>query len=57
MLRAAAASDPSEADLPMKIAMLDNKITKECYDLDKDIPIVMLESENTEYVYECRTYR
>ena len=57
MLRAAATSYPSDADLPMRIAMLDNEITKECYDLDKDTPIEMLESDKTEYFYECRTYR
>ena len=57
MLRAAATADRSDADLLMKISMLYNKITKGDYDLDKEISIEMSESENTEYVYECCTYR
>ena len=39
MLMAAAASDPLYAELPMKIAILDNKIVKGNYKLAKNIPI------------------
>ena len=41
----------------MKIAILDNDISKGYYDLSKKIPIEMLESEKTAYVNEWRTYQ
>ena len=34
-LREAATSDPLDAELPMKIEMMENNITKENYDLAK----------------------
>ena len=39
MLRAAAIDDPSDANLPMKISILDNEIPKGDYDLSNEIPI------------------
>ena len=56
MIRSAATYYPSEADLPMKIAILYNEIAKVDYDIANDIPIEMLESENTAYGNEWRTY-
>ena len=41
----------------MKSAILDNNISKGDYDLANDIPIEMLESEETEYGNKWRTQR
>ena len=49
MLRAAATADPSDVELQMKIAILDNEIAKGDYDFSNKIPIEMLDSENTSY--------
>ena len=49
ILREAATSEPSDTELPTKIAIMDNKISKINYDLANDIPIDMLESEKTSY--------
>ena len=39
MFRSEATYDPSDAELPMKIAILENEIVKEDYDLANNIPI------------------
>ena len=39
MLREEATSDPSDAELPTKIAILDNNITKVDFELANEIPI------------------
>ena len=57
MLRASATYYPSNAELPMKIAILDNDISKGAYDLSKKIPIYISESKNSAYVHEWRTYQ
>ena len=57
MLRAAATADPSQAELPTKITILDNDIPKGDYDLANKISIEMSESEKTEYGNEWRTYQ
>ena len=49
MLRASATSDPSDAEIPTKIEILDNKIARGDYELANDIPMEMLESEKTAY--------
>ena len=56
-LRVSAAADPLEAYLPMNISIMDNNISKVDYDLFKEIPIDMLESDNTAYRNDCRTYQ
>ena len=57
ILRASATSDPSDAELPMKIAILDNDISKGDYELSNNIPKDMPESEKTAYCNYWRTYR
>ena len=57
MLRAAAASDPTDAELPMKIVILDNNIMKGDYELAKYTSIEMSDSENMMYGNDWRTYR
>ena len=57
MIRTTATSDPSDAELPMNLAILDHKITKGDYDLANEIPIDMSKSENTVYGIEWHTYR
>ena len=57
MLREASTDDPSDAELPTKIAILDNEIAKGDYDIANKIPIYMSESEKTTYGNEWRTYR
>ena len=49
MLRAASSADASDAELPMKIVILDNDVSKGNYDLSNKIPIYMSESEKTTY--------
>ena len=44
-------------EIPIKIAIMDNKITKGDYDLANKIPIDMSESEKTAYGNEWRTFR
>ena len=44
MFRASATVDRSDVELPTKIAVLDNKITKGDYDIANEIPREMLES-------------
>ena len=56
-LREAATADPSYTELPKKIEMLYNEISKGDYDLAAKIPIDMSESEKTAYGNECRTYQ
>ena len=41
ILRAAATADPSDAELPTRIEILDNEIAKGDYDLSNEIPIDM----------------
>ena len=50
ILREAATTDPEEAELPIKIVILDNVIVKGDYELSNKIPKDMLESEKTAYV-------
>ena len=50
MLRASAAADPSDSELPKNIAIMDNDITKGDYGIAKNIPIETSESEKTAYV-------
>ena len=57
MLRSAAKSDPSDAELPTKISILDNNIAKGDYDVGNKTPIEMLESEKTTYGNEWYTYQ
>ena len=45
MFRAVATSNPSDVELPTKIAIMDSKIAKGGFDLATDIPIDMLDSE------------
>ena len=47
MLKAAAAYHCSDAELPMRIAILDNEIDKGDYNPANEIPIYMSDSENT----------
>ena len=49
MIRSAEKSDPSDAKLPTKIAILDNNIAKGYFDIANKIPIEMLESEKNVY--------
>ena len=56
-LRSAATADPSDAELQMKVAILDNEVTKWDYDIANEIPIEMSESEKTAYVNEWCTYQ
>ena len=44
-------------EIPIKIAIMDNRIAKGYYDLANKIPIDMSESEKTAYGNEWRTYR
>ena len=57
MLRSSATYDPSDAELPLKIAIMDNEIAKGDYDTANKIPIDMSESENTTYGNEWSIYR
>ena len=57
MVRSEATADPSDAEIPTKIAIMDNNIAKGDYDLANNIPIEMLESEKTAHGNEWRTYR
>ena len=57
MLRAAETSDPSDAELPMKIAIMDKNISKVKYDIVNKITIDMSESEKTACGNICHTYR
>ena len=50
MLRAAVISNPSYAELPMNIDIIDNEIAKGDGDIAKDIPIEVWDSEMTAYV-------
>ena len=56
MLRAAATADPSDADLPIEIEIMDKYIPKVYYDIAKEIPIDMLETEKNSYGDEWRNY-
>ena len=47
MIRAETIDEPADMDLPMKIVILDNEIFKGDYDLAKEIPIEILDSEKT----------
>ena len=49
MLRSAVTSDPSYADIPKKIAMMDIVISNGDYDLANEIPIEISDSEKTAY--------
>ena len=49
IIRASATSEPSGTELPTKMIILDNDISKEYYEISNDIPIEMLESEKTSY--------
>ena len=44
MLREAATADPSDAELPTKIAIMENEIAKGDYELSNEIPIEMSKS-------------
>ena len=55
ILRAAATAEPSDAEIPTKIVMIENEITKGDYDLSNKIPIDMSESEKTAYGNEWHT--
>ena len=57
MLKEASTAEPSDAEMAMKIATLDNKIAKGDYDLADKIPIYMSESEKTAYENGWRTYK
>ena len=57
MIRAAATADPSDVELPTKIAIMDNEISKVDYDLANKIPINTSESDKTAYGNEWRTYQ
>ena len=57
MIRVAEIDNLSDMEIPIKIAIMDNKITKGDYDLANKIPIDMSESEKTAYGNEWRTYR
>ena len=57
MLRSSATADPSDAELPTKISIMDNNITKVYYDLANKISIEMSESEKTAHGNKWRTYR
>ena len=57
MLRSEATADPSDAELPMKIAIMDNEIAKGDYELSNKIPIEMSQSDKTTYFNEWRTYQ
>ena len=57
MIRSEAAAEPSDTELPLKIAILDNYIAKGDYDLANEIPIEMSESEKTAYGNEWLTHR
>ena len=49
ILKASAASDPLDVELPMDISILDNGIAKGDYKLSNKIPIKMSDSEKTAY--------
>ena len=55
MIRVAEIDNLSDMEIPIKIAIMDNKITKGDYDLANKIPIDMSESEKTAYGNEWRT--
>ena len=55
MIRASETADPIDEDIPTKIAILDNKMTKVDYDISKKVPIYMSESEKTEHRNDWRT--
>ena len=57
MLRSPATADPSHAELPMNIAILDNDTAKRDYEITNDTPIEISESEKTAYGNEWRTYQ
>ena len=49
MLRTASAANPSDAEIPMSIEIMDNKIFKGDYEISNNITIELLESEKTAY--------
>ena len=57
MLRAEATADPSDSEIPMKIAILYNEIAKGYYDIANKITVEMSESDDTSYGNEWRTYQ
>ena len=57
IIKAEDESYPSDAELPMKIVILDNNIAKANYKLANEIPINMSNSENMDYGNDWRTYR
>ena len=57
MFRSESTSDTTNAELPMKIAMLDNKIVKGNYELANKIPIKISDSEKTTYGNDWCTYQ
>ena len=50
-------SEPSDVELPTKIKIMNNEVTKGDYDLANKIHIEMSESEKTAYGNEWRTYQ
>ena len=42
---------------PKKLAILENKIAQGKYEANADVPIIMTDSEKTQYRNEWRTYR
>ena len=57
MLRASATANPSDAEIPTKIAIMYNEISKGYYNLATEITIEMLEPENNSYGNEWRTFQ
>ena len=55
MLRSASTADPSDVELPTKIAVMNSDISKGDYDIANKIPIEMSDSEKTAYGNEWRT--
>ena len=49
--------DPTDAELPMKISILENEITKGNYELINKIFVKIPNSEKTAHSHDWRTYR
>ena len=56
ILRKAVSAEPADTDLIMKIAILDNEISKGDYDLSNKITVEMLGSEKTAHGNHWCTY-
>ena len=54
---AQAVADGTDAEAPMKLAVLQNEIAQAEYDMNQEVPIELTDSEKTQYSNAWRTYR